>query len=155
MPPQLSKSGLAAATLQRQIPLDFQLYLGRTWAEDDERRREARIPEGLGFRTKPEIAVDMLECAVANRHTRGVVLADHAYGNNGPFRRALAKLNLDYSVDIGGSTRMWRVDSTERRRGAPTSAASLGRRLPHRRLTWAEGTQRTLASRFAFARVVV
>ncbi len=146
---------LAAATSRRQVPIDFQLYLGRTWAEDKTRRHEARIPDALGFRTKPEIAVQMLNDAVTDGSTRGVVLADHAYGNNGPFRQALAKLDFDYSVDIGGSTRMWRVDSTDKRRGAPTTAESLGKRLRFRRLTWAEGTQRTLASRFAFARVVV
>lgn len=146
---------LALATSQRQLPIDFQIYLGRTWTGDKERRKEARIPDGLGFRTKPEIAVQMLRNAVVANRPRGVVLADHAYGNNGAFRQALLDLGLDYSVCIGGSTRMWRVDSAEKRRGPPTSAESLGKRLPHRRLTWTEGTQRPLASRFAFARVVV
>lgn len=146
---------LAAASSQRQLPLDFQLYLGRTWTDDAERRLEAKIPTDVEFRTKPEIAVQMLRKAVYGGYARRVVLADHGYGNNGPFRRDLTALGLDYSVDIGGSTRMWRVDATDRRRGRPTSAESLGRRLPYERHTWAEGTQRQLASRFAFARVVV
>ncbi len=146
---------LAAATAQRQLPIDFQLYVGRQWTDDDARRRKAKIPEKLEFRTKPEIAVQMLRDAMTAGYPQGTVLADHAYGNNGAFRRALMELKLDYSVDIGGSTRMWRVDSADKRRGPPTSAESLGRRLPHRRVTWAEGTQRELASRFSFARVVV
>ncbi len=146
---------LAAATFQRQLPMDFQIYLGRRWMNDPRRREEAKIPEGLAFRTKPELAEQMLRDATAAGFAPGVVLADHAYGNNGSFRRALEELGLDYSVSVGGSTRMWRLDSHDKRRGPPTSAQSLGRRLPYRRITWAEGTQRQLASRFAFARVVV
>ncbi len=146
---------LAAATLQRQLPMDFQIYLGRSWIDEPQRRQEAKIPEGLVFRTKPELAEQMLRDAVAAGFAPGVVLADHAYGNNAPFRCALAELELEFSVSVGGSTRMWRLDSQEKRRGRPTSAQSLGWRLPYRRVTWAEGTQRQLASRFAFARVVV
>lgn len=146
---------LAAATPQRQLPLDFELYLGKAWIADGARRAEAKIPESVGFRTKPQIAAEMIESALDAGIPPGVVLADHAYGNNGPFRRMLSAMNLDFSVDIGGSTRMWRLDGSDNRRGRPTSAAALGRRLPFRRTTWAEGTKRQLASRFAFARVVV
>jgi SRSO17 transposase len=146
---------VAAATRQRQLPLDFQIYLGRAWTENPARRDEARIPDAVSFRTKPELAADMLRTVAAARIGRGVVLADHAYGNNANFRKALTDLELDFSVDIGGSTRIWRVDANGSRRGPPTTAASLGRRLTFRRTTWTEGTKRQLASRFAFARVVV
>lgn len=146
---------VAATTTQRQLPIDFRIYLGRTWTEDAERRKEARIPEDVVFKTKPELAAEMLRAAVTAHVPRGVVLADHAYGNNAVFRKAITDLKLDFSVDIGGSTRMWRVDSQGCRRGPPTTAEALGRRLSFRRTTWTEGTQRELASRFAFARVVV
>lgn len=146
---------LAAATPQRQLPLDFDIYLGKAWIEDATRREEAKIPESTSFRTKPQIAAQMIQNAVESGIPRGIVLADHAYGNNGPFRRTLSNMNLDYSVDIGGSTRMWRLDASEKRRGRPTTAEALGRRLPFRRTTWAEGTKRQLASRFAFVRVVI
>jgi SRSO17 transposase len=146
---------LTAATGQRQLPLSFDIYLGKTWIEDPERRVEAKIPKDLEFRTKPQIATQMISDALEAGLPRGIVLADHAYGNNGPFRRDLAKRNLDFSLDIGGSTRMWRLDATDKRRGRPTSAESLGRRIRYTRVTWAEGTRRELASRFAFARVVL
>jgi SRSO17 transposase len=146
---------LAVATFQRQLPLDFELYLGKAWLDDEVRRKEARIPDDIHFRTKPEIAAAMICRAVKAGYPQGVVLADHAYGNNASFRQVLSTLDLDFSVDIGGSTRMWRLDSDDKRRGPTTSAESLGRRLPYRRITWAEGTQRQLASRFAFARVVI
>ena len=146
---------ISAATEQRQIPLDMQLYLGKSWTDNAERRAEARIPEGIGFRTKPEIAEDMLRGVCASTSARAMVLADHAYGNAASFRRTLVELGLDYSVDIGPNTKMWRLDANERRRGPVTSAKALGGRLEYRRYTWREGTQRDLASRFAFARVVV
>ena len=35
---------------------DRELYLPQVWAEDWERRREAGVPESVGFRTKPQLA---------------------------------------------------------------------------------------------------
>jgi SRSO17 transposase len=37
------------------VPVDFELYLPVSWTEDAVRRREARIPEAIQFRTKPQL----------------------------------------------------------------------------------------------------
>ena len=42
------------------IPLGWALYLPEEWCEDPERRRKAKIPEEIGFKTKPAIALDQL-----------------------------------------------------------------------------------------------
>lgn len=146
---------LSVATLQRQLPLDFRLYLPRSWMDKPARRREAKIPKDLKFKTKPELAAEMIQLAVDSQVPQGVVLADSAYGNNGPFRHALRQSGLDYSVDVLGSTKMWRADAQGKRRGSVSTAESFGRRVEFRRCTWTEGTKRELASRFGFARVVV
>lgn len=146
---------LSLATRHRQLPLDFRLYLPRSWMENPERKKEAKIPDEIVFQTKPELAASMIQVAVKNGAPRGIVLADCAYGNNGPFRRTLRTNKLDYSVDILGSTKMWRADANGKRRGPVSSADSFARRVPFRRCTWNEGTKRELASRFGFARVVV
>ena len=55
---------LAYASARGRTLLDRELYLPQVWAENWERRREAGVPEGVGFRTKPQLAQLMLERAV-------------------------------------------------------------------------------------------
>ena len=55
---------LAYAGVKGRTLLDRELYLPQVWAEDRERRREAGVPEYVGFRTKPQLAQMMLERAV-------------------------------------------------------------------------------------------
>ena len=43
---------LAYASAKGTTLLDRELYLPQVWAEDVERRREAGVPEGVGFRSK-------------------------------------------------------------------------------------------------------
>ena len=55
---------LTYATAQGRALLDRELYLPRVWADDLERRREAGVPEKVAFRTKPQLALRMLERAL-------------------------------------------------------------------------------------------
>src|SRR5262249_23098282 len=41
--------------------VDFRLYLPREWADDRERRKRAGVPKGLRYRTRHELALEMLE----------------------------------------------------------------------------------------------
>src|ERR1700722_18781965 len=45
------------------VPLGWALYLPEDWCEDAERRRRAKIPEGVVFKTKPELGVELVERA--------------------------------------------------------------------------------------------
>ena len=47
---------LSYATGQGRVLLDRELYLPQVWSEYGERRREAGVPEGVGFQTKPQLA---------------------------------------------------------------------------------------------------
>ena len=47
---------LAYASASGRTLLDRELYLPQVWAEDGERRREAGMPESVGFQTKPQLA---------------------------------------------------------------------------------------------------
>ena len=57
---------LAYASVNGRTLLDRELYLPQVWAEDWERRREAGVPEGVSFRTKPQLGRQMLERAVGS-----------------------------------------------------------------------------------------
>ncbi|MGZ4352100.1 MAG: IS701 family transposase, partial [Gaiellaceae bacterium] len=42
-------------------PLGWRLYLSEEWCEDRERRQKAKIPDGVCFQTKPELAAGLCE----------------------------------------------------------------------------------------------
>ena len=148
---------LTLATQTRHLPVDFELYLPRCWAEDARRRREARIPDDIGFRTKPELALQMIRRAVAVGLPRGIVLTDGAYGTSSAFRAELTNLGLDFAVGVDPKTKVWCMDRLLRRRGSALSvrdlATSVGRER-FRRVTWREGTKQKLWAHFAMRRVV-
>lgn len=152
-------ASLTVATATTHLPIDFELYLPRTWTDDAARRDEARLPDDLWFRTKNELALAMIGRALAAGVPPGVVLADCAYGNSFDFRAALDELGLSYIVGIESTTSLYRV----LRDGALTedtlSAREIALRMCYlpkqfQRVSWRDGTSGPLTARFAFRRVV-
>jgi len=94
--------------------LDHRLYLPRSWYEGDEaarRREEAHIPEGTPFRTKPQIAGELVRDVVVT----GVVgldwvTADEAYGQNGELLDELEGLGQRYLMEVPTTTTVWAED---------------------------------------------
>ncbi len=146
---------LSLATPGAHLPVDFELYLPRRWTEDPARRREVKIPDDVVFQTKPELAVQMIDRAIEYKLPCGIVLADCAYGNSSHFRQALRERGLDYAVGVQGTTKAWRLDSGDCKRGPCTNLESIASRLEYRRTTWTEGTKAPLVSRFASCRVLI
>lgn len=148
---------LGLSTRSQQVPVDFELYLPKTWTNDLARRAEAKLPGGTVFRTKPELALAMIRRAVEDNLPRGIVLADTGYGNSSAFRTELRRLGLDYAVAVDPQTKVWRMDGLERRRGEALSVKKLATEIGQkgfRRVTWRQGTRERLSGRFAFIRVV-
>lgn len=148
---------LSVATRSEQIPIGFELYLPKSWTESQERRREARIPEDVTFKTKVEQACQMIRRAVLDGIPRGVVLADSFFGDEPSFRSVVRSLGLEYAVGIKSDNRVWSMDRRGRRRGDPLTVGRLARALKperFRRVTWRQGVRVALSSRFAFERVM-
>lgn len=148
---------LSVTTRTEHLPIDFELYLPKSWTEDDARRQEARIPSELVFKTKPELGLEMVRRAVEANLPRGVVLADSAYGASSDLRLGLRRLKLDYSVGVDPKTKVFELDDVVNRGGAAISVKELALKLKakgkYRRVTWREGTKGKLSARFAMRRV--
>ena len=90
--------------------LDARLYLPEEWfAETHQPLRQAcGVPEELGYQTKPEIALELLE----NVLERGELLfkwvaADELYGDSPTFRDGIAALDKWFFVEVRCTTRIW------------------------------------------------
>jgi SRSO17 transposase len=165
---------LSVATWSSSLPIGYRLYLPKEWAEDAERRDKTEVPEEVEFQTKPDIALDQIRATVAETVARGVVLADAAYGINTRFRVGLTELGLQYVVGVQGSMTVWEpgkqpLPAKPRRKMGrpprllqrstdhqPVSVKQLAMSLPStafQAITWRQGTDRKLRSRFAAVRV--
>src|SRR5438105_11732958 len=49
---------LSIANHCASLPVAYRLYLPKIWAADMERREQAGVPADIGFKTKPEIALE-------------------------------------------------------------------------------------------------
>jgi SRSO17 transposase len=108
-------------------PLGWALYLPEEWCADGPRRKKAKIPEELPFRTKPELAAELAAHAAGWEVPRAPVLADAAYGGNTEFRSQLQERGLTYVVAVPPELGVFGPDTTfsppERagRRGRPST----------------------------------
>jgi SRSO17 transposase len=163
--------GVLLTTEAESMPLDWALYLPQAWTEDAERCRKAGIPDPTPFRTKIELALELVDHLLAWGLSRQPVLADAGYGNNTEFRQGLVDRQLHYVVGVESNTAVWekptqRVQPRPRvgrgrprrpyYRGRPTSLREVATGLSAeawRTLTWRKGTQGLQRGRFAACRV--
>jgi SRSO17 transposase len=82
------------------VPLGWELYLPEEWCEDAKRRRKAKIPGEVVFKTKPELAVELTERAADWDIPRAPILGDCAYGKNTELRERLNDAGLEYVLSV-------------------------------------------------------
>jgi len=149
---------LSITTRTEHLPIDFALFLPESWMQDPERRRKAKIPEEETFKTKHDLALEMIEQAARDEIPGKIILADSFYGHSRPFRETVHLLGFDYGMAIYSNDKMWVLDRREHRRGEPRTAKEIALGLGEkgfRRCTWRHGTKSKLSSRFALLRVKV
>ncbi len=156
------------------LPLGWSLYLPEEWCEDLPRRRKAKIPDEVCFRTKPRLAGLLCEQAAGWELPTAPILADSAYGDGAAFRSGLHERGLEYvlavsaQLSVYGPEVSFAVPERRGRTGRPRSVArpdrepeslrALAERLPAE--AWQSVPCRTTPAGeevegcFAFVRVV-
>ena len=112
------------ATRRGHVLLDRRLFLPEEWAADRERRQEAGVPENVVFRTKPELALEMVQNAVDEGLPFRWVGGDSLYGDSPKFVQGVRALGKWYVLDTSRDARVW----TSRPRLQPLGAGSRGGR---------------------------
>ncbi len=87
--------------------VDRALYLPKDWALAPERRREAGVPEAVRFRTKPELAKDMLERAIAAGAPFRWVTGDTVYGSDRRLRLFLEQQERWFVLAVPANEPLW------------------------------------------------
>jgi SRSO17 transposase len=88
-----------------------QLFVPQDWFGEQMAalRQEVGLPTELTFRTKPQIAVDVLQAIAARGSLLGRwVAADALYGNSPAFRDAIAALGKWYLTEVASDQLIWR-----------------------------------------------
>jgi SRSO17 transposase len=160
-------------------PVTGQLYVPKSWAEDAQRRERAQVPEGIAFQTKGEIALHLVDQALAAEVPFEAVVADAGYGDQPSFLNGLEARERPYLVGVSITTPFRLAEEVESDpgdpppppytgQGRPRHASRLKDRIPAReaqrlfaeriaqewtRVAWREGSRGVLVKEAARLRV--
>jgi len=159
---------LNLATSEVCMPVNFEIYLPKAWADDPSRLKRAGVPSGFSFKAKWQIALDLIDQALSWDIPKGVVVCDCAYGNGDPFRQGLIDRELCYVAEIEAKTIIFDQPRKTRRVGDPPpdkeadkagvlTVKDFALKLPAsmwETIRWRQGSKRKLVSRFCAIRVL-
>jgi SRSO17 transposase len=106
--------GVFGAYVSRQgyTLVDRRLFLLEEWFDDDhqERWEKCGIPKEITFKTKPELALEMLQAVAAHGCLRFQwVTCDELYGRSPSFLDGVAALERWYLAEVPCDTRVWKT----------------------------------------------
>lgn len=104
--------------------LDRSLYLPKEWVTDPIRRVEAQVPETVDFRTKPALALAMLDRVLAAGVPCRWVTGDEVYGGDRTLRVWLEQRGQPFVLAVARNEPLWRDAPVYR------TAGSLAAELP-------------------------
>jgi len=157
------------SSAESSCPILWRLYLPKGWLADAERAAEVKLPPGLAYRSKTELALEVLDRALGWELPRLPVVADSFYGNDFGFRQALRERGLPYAVQAEPTTVVWTEDPNRplpppkqtgwprkypplEARPRPQDLRALAEQLPvsaWRTVAWRQGSHGMQRSRFA------
>jgi SRSO17 transposase len=149
---------LVGVTPAGTVLLEHQLFLPEEWAADVERREKTRVPADVTFQTKPQIARQLLERALASGTVKfDWIVADENYGRSGEWLDGLEASGQRYVVEVPVST-SFAISPPKQRTPDETvhQAREIATHLPAsawQALALREGAKGPLAFEFARVRV--
>ncbi len=90
---------LSYMTASGRSLIDRELYIPKDWIADEVRAKEAGIPADAKHRTKPELALEMLQRAFTNGIQANWVVGDNVYGCSS-VRHYLQEINQQYVLAV-------------------------------------------------------
>jgi SRSO17 transposase len=134
---------LAYVTARGHGLIDRELYLPLDWLADQDRCREASVPESVRFQTKPELAIQMMERLRAAHLPIAWVVADTVYGGNLDLRSWCEQHHYPYVMAVACNEPVGIVTPDGRRRQVEVGEveALLLHDQPWQRLSMSEGTK--------------
>ncbi|MFH1884305.1 MAG: IS701 family transposase [Planctomycetota bacterium] len=132
-------------------PIMGRLYLPKSWATDQARREKVKIPEEIAFRTKGQIALELIDEGLHTGIPTRAIVADAGYGDQPSLLDGLQDRKLPYLVGVASTVRFRLADTVEQDPGDGPPPAYLGLGRPPRALRMqdripAEGTATILAA---------
>ena len=94
---------MAYVSRKEHALVNTRLYLPRDWTKDRRRRKEAGVPKEIEFRTRHQLALEMLdECG--NQLPRRWIAGDDEMGRSSKFRRELQARTERYLLAVPSNT---------------------------------------------------
>src|SRR5260370_18766331 len=96
---------LGYASAREHALIDVRLFLPEQWARDKQRRRKCGVPKGVKFRTRHDLALEMLDEHAATLPHRWIA-GDDEMGRCTRFRRELRSRGEYYLLAVPSNTRV-------------------------------------------------
>jgi len=91
---------LGYASPHGHVALDRELFLPQDWFRDRDRGRQVGIPDEMEHRTKPRLALTMLERALDGGVPAAWITGDEVYGSDSKLRMALEQRGQGYVLAV-------------------------------------------------------
>lgn len=142
-------------------PVNSRVYLPQAWIDDKDRLKKAKVPDDIEFKTKIEIALDLINQANDIGVKCKAVVADAGYGSNPNFLAGLEEQNLYYAVQVRKDFTVRLKDSNEniiskqKLESLPSvpEISQLAEAIPDKyweTLSWKQGSKGLLKKQFVF-----
>lgn len=137
-------AGLTFAASSLSVPFDLQIYMPEEWA----RREAAGVPKAMRYRSKADIALDMIDRAIQEGKRPAPIVCGREYAEDQAFLSALEGRGLEYVGEVSRASDMI-PDSLRGAAGKVRRSGSA--RHPWRRWSWQEGANHVNIAGFDFA----
>ena len=181
----LARPGERQNADQLTWPLGMRLFLSKKWTGDDDadydspqereryaqRRKDTDVPADVEHQSKPDIALNLIEQAVAAGVDHGCVVADRHFGEARSFRRKLRAIPEPYVVEVSPTEFRFVPEDTDLiqpddhpNRKHTAHSDDVSSELPEEvaealgddawtEVTWNEGTKEALSGEFYRTRI--